>query len=41
MFTAPQPAMLERLIATALVATPVESAPRKSSAHPAHSWQRS
>jgi glycerol-3-phosphate dehydrogenase len=41
MFTAPQPAMLERLIATALVATPVESAPRKSSAHPVHSWQRS
>jgi glycerol-3-phosphate dehydrogenase len=41
MFTAPQPAMLERLVATALDAAPLESVPRKSHAQPVHSWQRS
>jgi glycerol-3-phosphate dehydrogenase len=41
MFTAPQPAMLERLVATALDAAPRESVLRTSHAQPVHSWQRS
>ena len=41
MFTAPQPAMLERLIATALDAAPVESVARERHAQPVHGWQRS
>jgi glycerol-3-phosphate dehydrogenase len=40
MFSAPQPAVLERLVATALRA-PVESVPREPSAQPVHNWQRS
>jgi glycerol-3-phosphate dehydrogenase len=41
MFSAPQPAMLERLVATALDATSVESVARKRYAEPVRSWQRS